>query len=86
MQTEESTKERACGVVPLDVLEERMNNRVLDALGEVCTIRVFYGVTEEEFKDHQLTPMRKVEENAEIGVGKSAEGKRILLKKQKLHQ
>ena len=52
MQTEENTKERECGVVPLDVLEERMKTGVVGVLGEVCTIRVIYGVTEEEFRVH----------------------------------
>ena len=50
-------KSRRCGVVPLDTLEERMAKGVKSALGEECTItvRVIYGVIDEEFKLHQLT-------------------------------
>ena len=54
-------KERGCGVVPLDVPEGRINNGVVGALREVYTMRVIYGVIEEEFKVHQLT-LSKVEE------------------------
>ena len=86
MQTEKKMKTRGCGVVPLDILEERVGKGVTSALGEVCTIREIYGVTEEEFKLHQLT-LSEVEENAEIGMRKeSAVGKQIPQQNQKLHQ
>ena len=65
MQTEENMKERGCGVIPLGVLEERMNVGVVGALEEVCIIRVIYRVTKEEFKVHQLT-LSKVKEKGRI--------------------
>ena len=47
MQTENKMKARGYGVVPLDILEERMDKGVKGALGEVCKIRVIYEMIEE---------------------------------------
>ena len=54
-------KEKGRGVIPLDILEARLNSGVAGVLGEVCTIRVIYGFTEEEFKLHRLD-LSEVEE------------------------
>ena len=58
---DEDMKEKGREVVPLDVLEERMKTGVVSVFGEVCTIRVVCGVTEEDFMIHQLS-LSEVEE------------------------
>ena len=60
--------------MPLDVPEDRMAKGVKGTLGGVCTIRVIYGVTEEEFKLQQLT-LGEVEEKCRNWSEKVSQGK-----------
>ena len=51
-----------------------MDKEVKSAFGEVCTIRGDYGVTEEEFKLHQLT-LSKVKNKCRSWSEKVSQGK-----------
>ena len=84
-KTDEDMKEKGREVVPLDVPEEKMETGVVSVLGEVCTIRVVYGVTKEEFMVHDLS-LSEVEEKCRNWSEKVSRGKQILLQSQKLYR
>ena len=74
MTSDEKMKQKGSGIIPLDVLGERLNSGVAGGLGEVCTIRVIYGVTEEEF-ELQRMDLSEVEEKCRKWSEKVSRGK-----------
>ena len=74
MTSNKKMKEKGSGVILLNVLEERLNSRVAGGLGEVCTLRVIYGVTEENFKLQRMD-LSEVEEKCRKWSEKVSRGK-----------
>ena len=74
MKSNKTMKEKGSGFTPLDILESSLKGGVAGALGEVCTIRVIYGVSEEEFNQYKLD-VSEVEEKCRNWSEKVSRGK-----------